>query len=128
MLSPASSWPTHKRFFRLCRAPHNRKNWLFVGSDDGAEVNAAFVTLLASCSLHKVEPLGYVRDLLCFLPRWPGQRVLELGPANWRETLKKREAQQALDANSSGAFVLGLSGAVHRLQDLQERPAAVSDG
>jgi transposase len=43
-------------------------------------VNAAFVSLLASCSLHEIEPLGYMRDLLCLLPRWPHQRVLELAP------------------------------------------------
>jgi hypothetical protein len=105
-----------------------RKNWLFVGSDDGAEVNAAFVSLLASCSLHKVEPLGYMRDLLCLLPRWPHHRVIELAPVNWRQTLKQREAQETLDANVFRRIVLGLPGGVHRPQALQEPAPAVSDG
>jgi hypothetical protein len=112
----------------LRREVVGRKNWLFVGSDDGAEVNAAFVSLLASCSLHKIEPLGYIRDLLCLLPRWPRHRVLELAPVNWRETLKQREAQQALDANVFRRVVLGLPGGIHRPQELQEHAAAVSDG
>jgi transposase len=106
-----------------------RKNWLFCGSDDGAEVNAVFVSLLASCALHRIEPLGYIRDLLCLLPRWPRSRVLELAPAHWRKTLEQREAQQALDGNIFRRLVLGLSGhAVHRPPELPEPGAAVSDG
>jgi transposase len=112
----------------LRREVVGRKNWLFVGSDDGAEVNATFVSLLASCSLHGIEPLGYMRDLLCLLPRWPQQRVVELAPLHWRETLKKPEAQQALAANVFRRVVLGLSGTGHDAQELPERPAAVSDG
>src|SRR3712207_6920335 len=46
----------------LRRQALGRKNWLFLGSDEGGAVNAAFVTLLASCQLHGLEPLGYLRD------------------------------------------------------------------
>lgn len=122
--------PLHNNIseLNLRREVVGRKNWLFVGSDDGAEVNAAFVSLLASCSLHKVEPLGYMRDLLCLLPRWPHHRVIELAPVNWRQTLKQREAQETLDANVFRRIVLGLPGGVHRPQALQEPAAAVSDG
>jgi transposase len=122
--------PLHNNLseLNLRREVIGRKNWLFVGSDDGADVNAAFVSLLASCSLHKVEPLGYMRDLLCLLPRWPQHRVLDLAPLNWRETLEQREAQQALDANVVRRAVLGLQGSGHLPQVLPERPARVSDG
>jgi transposase len=112
----------------LRREVIGRKNWLFVGSDDGAEVNAAFVSLLASCGLHKVEPLGYIRDLLCLLPRWPQHRVLDLAPLNWRQTLEQQEAQQALDANVIRRAVLGLHGSGHLPQVLPEPPVRVSDG
>jgi hypothetical protein len=33
-----------------------RKNWLFVGSDDGAKWNPTFVSLIAGCQQHKLEP------------------------------------------------------------------------
>ena len=112
----------------LRREVVGRKNWLFVGSDDGAGVNATFVSLLASCGLHGLEPLAYMRDLLCLLPRWPPDRVFELAPLHWRQTLEKPEAQQALAANVFRRVVLGLSDAGHDAQDLHERPAAVSDG
>ncbi|HUR21900.1 MAG TPA: hypothetical protein VMZ90_13885 [Vicinamibacterales bacterium] len=97
-----------------------------MGSDDGGEVNAAFVSLLASCGLHKIEPLGYLRDLFCLLPRWPHHRVLELAPVNWSKTLQQREAQETLDANVLRRVVLGLSGvAPHGPQALQPQAPAV---
>ncbi len=123
--------PMHNNIseLNLRREVVGRKNWLFVGSDDGGDVNATFVSLLASCSLHKIEPFAYMRDLLCLLPRWPSHRVLELGPAYWRETTEKREAQEALDANVLRRVVLGLSGgASHRPPELPRQAAAVCDG
>lgn len=83
----------------LRREALGRKNWLFVGSDEGGDVNATFVSLLASCQLHRVEPLAYLRDLLCLLPSWNSQRVLDLAPANWNKTLDDKDAQQLLAAN-----------------------------
>jgi transposase len=123
--------PVHNNIseLNLRREVVGRKNWLFVGSDDGGEVNATFVSLLASCSLHKIEPFAYMRDLLCLLPRWPSHRVLSLAPAYWRETLEKREAQEILSANVLRRVVLELpGGAAHRPQDLPQPAAAVSDG
>jgi transposase len=83
----------------LRREAVGRKNWLFLGSDEGGTVNAAFVTLLASCQLHGTEPLGYLRDLLCLLPSWSVNRVLELAPVNWSTTVQRPEVRAALEAN-----------------------------
>jgi transposase len=89
-----------------------RNNWIFVGSDDGAEVNTTFTTLLASCHLHGIEPEAYLRDILCLLPGWPTSRVLELAPCNWNETRHKPEAQQRLAANVFRRAILELD-AIH---------------
>ena len=83
----------------LRREVVGRKNWLFVGNDDAGEVNAAFVSLLASCQLHGIEPWSYLRDLLCLMPSWPQRRVLELAPMRWRQTVARADVQQRLDAN-----------------------------
>jgi hypothetical protein len=84
----------------LRREVLGRRNWLFVlGSADGARVNTIFVTLLASARLHEIEPLAYIRDLFCLLPSWPHNRVLELAPAYWKQTLEKPETQEKLAAN-----------------------------
>jgi hypothetical protein len=83
----------------LRRQAVGRKNWIFVGSPDGAQANTTFVSLLASCAMHKLEPWAYLRDLFCLLPSWPANRVLQLAPANWTELLTDPEVQQRLDAN-----------------------------
>jgi hypothetical protein len=92
----------------LRRQVVGRRNWLFVGSEDGAKANTTFVSLIASCRLHDLEPFGYLRDLFCLLPSWPRSRVLELAPAYWRRTLEQGEAQQKLDANVFRRVSLGL--------------------
>src|SRR5262249_7373389 len=83
----------------LRREVVGRKDWLFVGNDDAGEVNAAFVSLLASCQLHGTEPWSYLRDLLCLMPSWPNSRVLELAPGSWPQTVARPETQRRLDAN-----------------------------
>ncbi|MBC8057937.1 MAG: IS66 family transposase [Rhizobiales bacterium] len=92
----------------LRREAIGRKNWLFVGSDDAGEVNAAFVSLLASCQLHEIEPWAYLRDLFCLLPSWPHRRVLELAPSQWKKTIEDQDTQQRLDANIFRRATLGL--------------------
>ena len=83
----------------LRREALGRKNWLFVGNDEAADVNATFVSLLASCQLHGIEPWAYLRDLFCLIPSWPRRRVLELAPARWQQTLEQQDTQQRLAAN-----------------------------
>jgi len=93
--------PIHNNFSegQLRREAIGRKNWIFLGSDEGGETNATFVSLLASCQLHEIEPLGYLRDLFCLLPSWPKSRALELAPAYWRQTLEDPETQRRLSDN-----------------------------
>jgi len=93
----------------LRREVIGRKNWLFVGNDEAAEINATFVSLLASCRMHGVEPWAYLRDLFCMLPAWPARRVLELAPVNWRKTREQQDTQQRLAANVFRRAVLDLA-------------------
>ncbi|PCC72501.1 Transposase [Nannocystis exedens] len=90
----------------LRREVLGRKNWLFLGSDEGARTNTLFVSLLASCQLHGIEPWAYLRDLFCVLPSWPKSRVLELAPASWKQTRQHEDAQQRLAANVFRAITL----------------------
>lgn len=90
----------------LRREAVGRKNWLFVGSDDGAKWNATFVSLIASCQQHKLEPWAYLRDLFCLLPDWPKSRVLDLAPKHWRQTREQTEVQQRLAGNPLRAISL----------------------
>jgi transposase len=76
-----------------------RKNWLFVGHDQGAESACTFISLIASCRLHGLDPESYLRDLFRVLPHWPAPRVLELAPKHWARTrtrLRPEELQLPL--------------------------------
>ncbi len=72
-------------------------------------MNATFVSLLASCRMHSVEPWAYLRDLFCLLPSWPAKRVLDLAPVNWRQTREQQETQQRLAANPFRRAALDLA-------------------
>lgn len=61
-----------------------RKNYLFAGSDAGAERAATMYTILGTCALAGVEPLAYIRDVLVKLQAgWPAARIDELLPEQW---------------------------------------------
>lgn len=93
--------PIHNNMseLQLRREAVGRKNWLFVGSEDGAIANTTFVSLLASCRLHDVHPWTYLRDIFCLLPNWPAHRMLELAPLNWKATADTDEVRDLLAAN-----------------------------
>jgi hypothetical protein len=93
--------PIHNNMSELAlrREAVGRKNWLFVGSDDGGAVNALFTSLLASCQLCNVEPWAYLRDLFCLLPAWSEHKLLELAPMNWTTTRARPDVQSLLDAD-----------------------------
>jgi transposase len=90
----------------LRRQAVGRKNWLFVGSDEGGRINAVFTSLLASCRMLGIEPWAYLRDVLCLLPEWPKHRLLELAPAYWEETSQRPEVQALLADNSYRSVTL----------------------
>jgi transposase len=54
-----------ERTLRICAI--SRKNWLFVGSDQGGETAAICFSILAGAKRHRIEPLAYVRALLIAL-------------------------------------------------------------
>jgi hypothetical protein len=93
----------------LRREVLGRKNWLFLGSDEGARVNTIFVSLLASCQLHGIEPWAYLRDLFCLVQDWPASRILELAPAFWKQTLQQPETLSSAWPPTSSAPSRSLS-------------------
>lgn len=61
-----------------------RRNWLFAGSDAGAERAAVIYTIIESAVLHGHEPWTYMRDVLIKLAAgWPRRRLHELLPDRW---------------------------------------------
>jgi transposase len=63
-----------------------RKNWLFVGHDNGGHRAAIIYSLVASCKLCGIDPFAYLRDVLERISTHPASRIAELLPRNWQPT------------------------------------------
>ncbi len=59
-----------------------RKNWLFLGSEAAGPRAAVLFTILAGAKRHRIEPWGYVRELLLHLHA-TDTRLDELLPDRW---------------------------------------------
>ena len=62
-----------------------RKNYLFAGSESGAERAAVIYSLVASCKLHDIDPFWYFKDVLERISTQPASRIDELLPCNWKK-------------------------------------------
>lgn len=61
-----------------------RKNWLFAGSDAGAQRAAILYSLIASCKLCHIDPFVYLRDVFDRINTHPAKRISELVPHQWK--------------------------------------------
>ena len=63
-----------------------RKNYLFAGSDKGAERLAVVYTVMGSCHMQDVDPLAWTTDVIAKLQSgWPLSRLDELLPDVWKK-------------------------------------------
>jgi transposase len=65
---------------RLCGGFHNRKNYLFAGSDTGGERAAAIYSLIGTAKLSDCDPEAYLRTVLSGIANQPINRIAELLP------------------------------------------------
>ncbi|WP_437275449.1 IS66 family transposase [Sorangium sp. So ce375] len=85
---------------QLRRVALGRKNYLFAGSDKGAERLAIGYTIFGSCRMHGVNPLAWATDVIGKLQAgWPRGRLDELLPDAWAKS--PRAAPVAGDADAT---------------------------
>lgn len=72
-----------------------RKNFLFCGSDQGAENAAVLYSLIVTCKLHDVDPEAYLRDVLDRVQNHPEDRMWELSPVNWKHRFGSGQASSS---------------------------------
>jgi hypothetical protein len=78
-LRPILALPNAERALRCVAL--GRKNWLFVGSDDGGERAAAIYTLIGTAKLNGLDPEGYLRHVFeRIAPDHPINKIDELLP------------------------------------------------
>ena len=63
---------------------HNRKNWLFVGSQQAGERAAVMLSLIESAKLNGHDPWAYLKDVFERLPTLKNRDLELLLPHNWR--------------------------------------------
>jgi transposase len=61
-----------------------RKNWLFVGSENGGKTAAVLFSFASSCRRHGHDTFAYLRDVLTRLPKHPRESLEDLLPHRWK--------------------------------------------
>ena len=80
-----------------------RKNWLFVGSENGGRTAAVMYSFTSSCQRLQVEPWAYLQDVLTRLPRTAADQRAALLPDRWQAARQQAAASAAVAAASSTA-------------------------
>ena len=62
-----------------------RHNWLFAGSQRGAEWAACMFSIFGTCRMHKINPYEYLLDVLKKLPITKQKDIDKLLPRAWKE-------------------------------------------
>ena len=61
-----------------------RKNFLFVGHEEGGQNLAILQTLCSTCMLHGINPYEYIRDVAVRVRLHPNAKLDELLPMHWK--------------------------------------------
>lgn len=69
---------------RSCTYEHDRKAWLFCGSELAGKRAAIVMSLVVSAKLNGHDPWLYLKDVLTRLPTHPNSRIEELLPHRWQ--------------------------------------------
>lgn len=74
-----------------------RKNWTFLGSDNGGRTAAVLISLIATSKRLGIDPFVYLRDLFERISSHPQSRLAELLPDQWK--LARQQWPQRMGAN-----------------------------
>ena len=80
---------------RSCISEHERKNFLFFGSDAGGERAAAIYSLVETAKLNGLDPEAYLREVFERIAEHPINRIEELLPWNIGRRLEQAQRQAA---------------------------------
>jgi transposase len=89
---------------RLRLVALGRKNYLFAGSEKGAERLAIAYTVFGSCNMNGVNPLAWATDVIGKLQDgWPQKRLDELLPDRWKGVAAAVQPEPRADTNAAPA-------------------------
>jgi transposase len=81
-----------------------RKNWYFVGSENGGRTAAVLYSFTSTCHRLEIDPWAYLQDVLTRLPELAPDRLTDLLPDRWKAARQAaaEAAQAQADAGVSG--------------------------
>jgi len=65
-----------------------RKNWLFVGSEEGGLSCAVILSLVQTCRAIGINPQEYLEDVIRRIMSYPNNQLDDLLPENWLNNRK----------------------------------------
>ena len=65
-----------------------RKNWLFLGSENGGQTAAILMTFCTTCRKLKINTWEYLKDVLQRINTHPMSKINELLPDRWQALRK----------------------------------------
>lgn len=81
-----------------------RKNFLFLGSDEGGRRAAAIYSIVETARLNGIDPHAWLADIIDKMAKgWPRSRLTELLPWQWKAARGAVEAEAAAPAPISDA-------------------------
>lgn len=72
-----------------------RKNWLFVGHEEGGRNLAILASIVVTCVLHGVNPQQYLADVLIRVQDHPASAIGDLMPHRWKARFGDQAAPEA---------------------------------
>src|SRR5258708_31242356 len=85
-----------------------RKNWLFAGSDRGAETAATLFSVTSSCHRHGVDVFAYLHDILQRLvldPQPTPELLRDSLPDRWKPPAPPKRDSSGPDCSASASTV-----------------------
>lgn len=70
-----------------------RKNWYFLGSDEGGKTAEVLLSIMSTCRRHGVNPSEYLKDVLQSLTENPNVDLDSLLPHNWKARKERSEIE-----------------------------------
>ena len=63
-----------------------RSNWVYCGSEKGAERAALIYSIVGTCKQLDIDPYQYLSDVLEKLLNWPKEKLYQLTPLQWKKS------------------------------------------
>ena len=81
-----------------------RKNWMFLGNDNGGRTAAVLTSLIATSKRLGIDPFAYLRDIFAHISAYPQSRLADLLPDQWKEA-REENGRRVIAERETGRII-----------------------